>query len=1143
MALSDFQSQDTMARSRRGSVTRNLGSKSITPTVEVKPKLGIAGQFVDKASKLGNQTLNIAELGAKSAAKFVANTPKYVYEGARPLGTGIARMLPGGQNDIKALKDAERVLDENSRMFTDLYKSGKMSKENYVKSLKSLSDSYQDISNDQSRIQSEADRGNVIESAANVAATILSAGRLRVSAVGKSPARRAVTNIANRKAQNQVLTSLISKNATKLEDAAMKIPAVKDLMVRNLSYFARKDAQMLAGESVDQYIRREGKELAVGMLLKRPIVYQTNIQGAQDVYNHIMEGDADDALKTSAWMATQMLSGGPLGATARGYSWLKNNSAKLAHGNESVIDNLSRGIGDGSPTQIARFLNTIKERAPGEYQEADKVFRVLQNSNLETAGKDVKRAVSNILDHYDQRGVPRASITPSMIYKDYKNWAQADLLAQEADKALGKNGKIVAVSWNQQDRQGIIDALKGAGPEFQDKARVLLDMANRPGVGWGNNQLLMNKLEKVLNDAYTKSDNVDEALDKGIKSIDAASGLTTQVPKSLVDQAKKLGFTFAEPMGERITPRVQTEGLPKVVSAFGRGENTGFDLASAPNPAAKLLARGLESAGVSPQQSTTTATRVLAQQVVADLNELSVAKNLGFSSKEGADTVAGGEYILKKLQQYIEDLEPNKYGNFVVAGRAAAPAITDVRQLHIGEIKKALDVTNKEAHAIRSAIVDAYAKVPMEFRGLGDKITDNLYKYNPLQKYYSRIQGALRYTYNPFFKTQERTETALLSRAQARAPMWNVPRAELEATTQKLDDAGIFKTGLSGEAAQDLVLGRITANITQGQKRDLAGLALTMAKQRGIPLDEMLRNHPEEIGDALRVVVQYPNKGVLNSSLARTMNLAFFPMRYNAKVTKLAAEILSREAPTVQIAVINSLFNMRDWLKSDEGIRWQSEHSDALQVFNWLTPVGSIQYGLERLTRKPDSIGELGALGGLPLGLISQMLDSQGIIKLNTPYVNPTSGDVMPKYIPETTQARGATAVGDLINSMFTYPGRILGLPGKQQTINKIVREFIDTNGEDFEKRIDTDRLTPLQQNWIRVLKGDTSEEAIDALYNSPDEGQFNWYTLPPLDLPIRTTGSESPEVERRTGLPTKAQVKATSKKEKNVALPINQQL
>jgi hypothetical protein len=166
-------------------------------------------------------------------------------------------------------------------------------------------------------------------------------------------------------------------------------------------------------------------------------------------------------------------------------------------------------------------------------------------------------------------------------------------------------------------------------------------------------------------------------------------------------------------------------------------------------------------------------------------------------------------------------------------------------------------------------------------------------------------------------------------------------------------------------------------------------------------------------------------------------------------------------------------------------------------------------------------------LGGLPIGIISQILDSQGLINLNTPYVNPKTGDVIPKYIPETTKARAATAVSDVLGSMFTYPGRTLGLPGKQENIHRLVRNFIDTNSEDYQINDETDRLTPLEQNMVRVLKGDTSKEAIDALYSAPAPGQFNGYTLPPANV----NGLMLPK--RRTGLPAKG------KKKKTTAIPI----
>ena len=55
-----------------------------------------------------------------------------------------------------------------------------------------------------------------------------------------------------------------------------------------------------------------------------------------------------------------------------------------------------------------------------------------------------------------------------------------------------------------------------------------------------------------------------------------------------------------------------------------------------------------------------------------------------------------------------------------------------------------------------------------------------------------------------------------------------------------------------------------------------------------------------------------------------------------------------------------------------------------------------------------------------------------------------------------------------------------------------------------MKARYKTDRLTPLQEKWIEVLKdGGNNQDLIDELYQSPANEQFNGYTLPPLDLPF----------------------------------------
>lgn len=1114
MALSDFQTTDTIARSKRGTTARTLGANPIAPTTAAKPS-GLPG-LIQKGLDVGKQVANIGGFVATKTAGFVKNTAVDLAKTGYSAGkTAVESQTQPILNKVQA--DIGKQLEQKQLEIQQAHKSGKLSLEDYQKATGELSKAFADLSKETQKISQGPSPVQRAKDVTETAVNMLSLGSLGLAEVGAKQAFQA--------GSREALTSLVTEAANPLEKIALKIPAVKSLIIRNLEQAGKGELKTLVGESVDQYLVRNTRQIAADLLIKRPIVYQTNIAQATDAYDKILKGNYKGALTDAAWLGSQMVEGGPIGLFFRGKDYLKGGLGKLAYGNQSFIDELSKKIGDGNPSQIARFLTTLEKKAPGEFTEAEKTFRILQETNLRTANKDVVKAAENVLTHYEQHGYDLTNLTPSQLYKDMNNWAKADELAQKTLRSGLVKGispedaaKYVVVRWDQTARQGVINAYKEGG------LQGLSDLMQRPGVGWTNNRILASAVEDVANSARSQKEFED-----GIKAITAARAQVTGMPKKVADELARLGFGVAEPVGGRTTPIVSLDETRKLVSGAIKGNTDIFDPATAPQPAVASIAGFFESAGLSPQASGKAGYRALSENVVASLDQLGMGTTLGLKNTQGGDITAGGQAILSRLQSYIE----NKRGVF---GLGRNSAVTDIRQMTYGEIEDALKVSKADAKNISKAVLDGYMNTPLELRGLGDKVVDTLYRVNPLQKYYSRIQSALRYTYNPFFRTQERVETKLLSHAQASNLVWNKSRGELEAASKVLDDAGIFTSSLPGEAAQDQVLGRITANITAGQKRDLAGLALDIANARGIPLSTLAVEHADEVDDALRVVVQYPRKGVLASPLARTLNLAFFPMRYNAKVTLLAAETLAKQPPTIQKAVLHSLFNMKDWLKSDEGLKWQQNHADAIQVFNWITPINSIEYTMNLLGHKPNSIADFGVLGGLPLGVITQILDGQGILNLNRPYVNPKTGDVIPKYIPKTTQARAATALTDVLNSMFTYPGRTLGLPGKSATLRDAVKIFINTNGSDFEKKLETDRLTPLQKNMVRVLKGDTSPEALDALYNSPAEGQFNWYTLPPLNMPIRPTGQPAPNVQRRTNLPKKS---AKAKKAKPVAQPI----
>lgn len=1097
----------------RHNVSNQLGAKTIAPTTIAKPG-GLPG-LIQKGVDVGKQGLDIGEFVAKKSAGFVKNTAVDIVKSGYSAGkTAVEFRTQPIQNKIYS--DLSKQLDDKEREIVAAHASGKLSQQDYIDSLKKLSQAQSQLSNEEKKISQGPSPVQRAKDVTETAVNILSVGSLGLAEAGAKQAVEA--------GSKEALTSLVTEAANPLEKVALKIPAVKSLIVRNLEQAGKGELKTLAGESIDQYLVRNTRQIATDLLIKRPIVYQTNIAQATDAYDKILKGDYKGALTDAAWLGSQMVEGGPIGLFFKGKDYLKGGLGKLAYGNQSFIDELSKKIGDGNPSQIARFLTTLEKKAPGEFTEAEKTFRILQETNLRTGNNNAVKAAENVLTHYEQHGYDLTNLTPSQLYKDMNNWAKADELAQKTLRSGLVKGiapedaaKYVVVRWDQTARQGVIDAYKEGG------LQGLSELMQRPGVGWANNRILASAVEDIANTAQNQKEFED-----GIKAITATRAQVTGMPKKVADELARLGFGVAEPVGGRTTPIVSLDETRKLVSGAIKGNTDIFDPASAPQPEVATIAGFFEKAGLSPQASSKAGARALSENVVASLDQLGMGTTLGLKNTQGGDITAGGQAILSKLQQYIE----NKRGVFGVGGKSS---ITDIRQLTNGEIENALKISKNDAKDISKAIMTGYMTTPLELRGLGDKIVDTLYRVNPLQKYYSRVQSALRYTYNPFFRTQERIETKLLSHAQASNLIWNKSRNELDDAAKILDDAGIFTSSLPGEAAQDQVLGRITANITQGQKRDLAGLALDMANSRGVSLATMATEHADEVDDALRVVVQYPRKGILASPLARTLNLVFFPMRYNAKVTEIAAKTLANQPPTIQKAVLHSLFNLKDWLKSDEGLKWQQQHVDAIQVFNWATPVNSIEYTLNLLGHKPNSIGDLGQLGGLPLGIITQILDGQGIINLNRPYVNPKTGDVIPKYIPKTVQARAGTALTDVLNSMFTYPGRTLGLPGKTSTLRDLVRVFIDTNSSDFDKQLNEQNLTPLQQNMVRVLKGDTSKEAIDALYSSPAEGQFNWYTLPSLNLPIRTNVLPAPSIQRRTGLPSKSKAKKT----KPTALPI----
>lgn len=1079
----------------------------------ITPSTSSSG-LLQKIGAIGSETLHLEESAAEKAAQYVAHTVEDVASAGFHAVKTIPELAYSAYKTYEANSQVSN-LTKNLQQATADYKAGKLSKAAYQLKIKEINQGLEQANNTSKQALSSAtDVRNHVGDVAETAVNILS--------LGKAKSLESIAESGGKELATEGLTGLTNKIGTYAEDILSKIPAVRDLFARNAEKMA------LPTEMTSQSITRNLKNIAFGLLIKRPIVYQTNIGLAQDVYKDILSGNYPQALKDSAWIGAQTISGGPLGWFFRTGDKLTSKIGELASGTNSFIDEVSKSIGNKSPAQITDYLNNLEKNNPKEFKRATNILKIAQEVNLQASDNDAIKAAQALTSHYDQHGIDLAQLTPSQIVDDMDKWSQADEIARKLSPK-DEPTEYVAVRWDSKAKSALAKRVQEAGNDVQAMTQAVADLASQPGVGWGNNQLLVSRITRAIMD----SGSAEEAASK-IRKISTVSTLAKDIPKKEAKKLAKLGYSVAEPFGGRKTPKIDLNDTRKLVTMASNGNTDIFDETVSPVPALDTLTNALRRFGLTPESNTRVSYDKLSEALVSNLEELNAAQELGLA---GEDSARGGKFILSRLQNYINKQSPNPYLNIGTLGRGNQSALQDIRQMTLKEIQEALPGTTKDtAKKLQSAILKAYTDVPLEFRGLGIKAFDYAYRV-PGAKNYFRIQSALRYTYNPFFRLQELLETKTLTKMQSNNLLWRTiggTKAELDRVGQLLDDSGIFTTGYTGEATQDLTLGRIHANLLKTQRRDLAGLAMSIAQRQGKSVEDLISDNPEQLADALRVIVQYPTKGLLNSPLARTLNIAFFPMRYNLKVATLAAQKVASLPPTIQVATLHSLLSLSAWMKSPEGIQWQSDNSDAIQVFNYFSVLNNIQSVLNRLHGKPASVSDIGLLGGLPFGVISQILDNEGVINLNTPYVDPKTGSVLPEYIPQTTKAKAAVALESLINSMFTYPGRVIGLPGKEAQVRDLVGHFIDTNGSDFSQQYRLQDLTPLQQEWIKVLSNkNVTQDQLDELYVSPANGEFNWFTLPPSNLPQAV-----PVLSRSQVAAEKSAAKSPKTKKKALPIP-----
>lgn len=936
-----------------------------------------------------------------------------------------------------------------------------------------------------------------------------------------------------------------------------KVPGLREYSNRQI---AKLGADLTAKKFVTNAIAET--------LLHAPL-REMNMESAQTIVNSVRDGKFLETPEGQSWlssgagqalmMAGMTLEGGPIGFLTKTFGKIGSKAKIMTFGSDLSSKTLDEILKvEGAQKFEGTFLDHIFKMADSEGNAINGWKWLAKNKQFVPALKSIQESIASGRIAGSAANAAFKSIEKDLLAAGKEiniesvmghmlNWQKAGELAATATnkmvaKGILQKGQIAVVTrFSKEHINQLVNkidavaeetktAFKEAGTKGgktalfkaqQQAAEELIGQAVNKGEYWAQHDGLVEDIVNGIRDAK----NVGE-IKKAVKSINAAKYLRG-VPPSTAKQLRELGYiisipktvtnpfiTRLEAAGSKLNSLLVGEptksgfaevlGLSKKAPIDDLNAVLGEDVAriGGRSPMMGAIGNRLEQMGVGVGNGNMEAYRMVMTNAAENIDKL--------------NTGTKGVSAIRQLQQFAEN----------------SKTIGDLRQMTVKEIARALNLSDESARSVQKAIVQAHLEVPIAIRGLADRAVDVAMKLNiagkPLQGLYARTQGALRYTYNPFFRVQEAVETKLLGAAATDGKTaWMSTfgglapknRAHLNEVVDKMTAARMFDVGTGGaatfgEGATNAAIGRVTARIGNMQKRDLAAVVDTMAEKYGMTVDDLLATRGQDVIDVIRPIVQYPTKGIINSNFAKMANLVAFPTRYNAKVTMLAAQALTRQTPVVQGAVLRGLADFNSWLKSPDGLSWQQDYANEIRFMKWITPINSIDATMKLLSGNINSWADVGQLGGLPFGLWTQILNDQGIIDSQTPYVDPKTGNIFSTKVPETVKGRMAMAIMDMLGSAFTFPGRTVGLPGKQQTIRDLTNRIVGTDKGDFSTiYYDPSELSPekriAQKFWQERFKANGVPLPIKRTQQTPMLYNGNLVAAEPRAIPKTFTKSE----------------------------------
>lgn len=218
--------------------------------------------------------------------------------------------------------------------------------------------------------------------------------------------------------------------------------------------------------------------------------------------------------------------------------------------------------------------------------------------------------------------------------------------------------------------------------------------------------------------------------------------------------------------------------------------------------------------------------------------------------------------------------------------------------------------------------------------------------------------------------------------------------------------------------------------------------------------------------------------GFLTSPLMKTLNIVWFPLRFQAKTAQLASRWLGSLSPTSRMIVMNNWVNFANWSGTDEGIEWRRTNRNTLyNILAYTTAYEQIGQSAEAVTNGRLFGGNAGLIGGVPFGFLVNVARELAILPEDPDQFDPKTGRRFTKEIPRNvvSAASLSSAIEQLLISIspstpfYSLTGGVIGGVSPRKYIESLTRQVVGASNEALKGRDPSKGRQQLERDFKRV--------------------------------------------------------------------------